>query len=112
MKAPEFTPGFRLSIVDGAVLVVGAVGIPLLWSMTWWWGYVIGFVLIHFFLFCNVFRVARPLELAWAGVFVVLAGATVATENPGWLIASSASLCTTVVVVLVEMRKPSYHGIG
>jgi hypothetical protein len=55
---------------------------------------------------------ARPLELVWAGAFVLLAGATVAFDAPGWLLTSLFSLLVTVVVVTVEMRKPSYHGVG
>jgi hypothetical protein len=80
--------------------------------MTWWWGFVVAFVLAHFFLFCNVVRMARPLELTWAAVFVVLAGATVAFGTPGWLATAAVSLVVTVVVAVVEMRKPSYHGVG
>lgn len=78
----------------------------------WWWAFVTAFVLTHFFLFCNVVRMARLLELAWAGVFVVLAGATVAVETPGWLVTALVSLLVTLIVVVVEMRKPSYHGVG
>jgi hypothetical protein len=55
---------------------------------------------------------ARPLELAWAGVFVVLAGTTIALETPGWWVTALGSLLVTVIVVVVEMRKPSYHGVG
>jgi hypothetical protein len=66
----------------------------------------------HFFLFCNVFRVSRAPELVWAGVFLALAGSTIALGVPGWPATVAASLATTVVVVTLEMRKPSYHGIG
>lgn len=80
--------------------------------IVWWWGFLPAFVLAHFFLFCNVVRMARPLELVWAGVFVVLAGATIAFEIPSWLVTAMVSLLVTVVVVVVEIRKPSYHGVG
>lgn len=80
--------------------------------VNWSWGFVIAFVLGHFFLFCNVVRMARPLELAWAGVFVALAAATIMLDTPGWLVTASVSLAATVVVVMVETRKPSYHGVG
>ena len=80
--------------------------------LVWWGGFVLAFVLAHFFLFCNVIRMARPLELIWAGVFVVLAGATLAFETPSWLVTAPVSLFVTAVVVVVEMRKPSYHGVG
>jgi hypothetical protein len=112
MKHTVFAPGFRLSVVDVFVLVGGTAAATALSIYVWWWGFVPAFVLAHFFLFCNVVRMARPLELVWAGVFVVLAGATIVFETPGWFVTALASLLVTVVVVVVEMRKPSYHGVG
>jgi hypothetical protein len=113
MNTPAFTPGFRLSAIDVIVLVAGAVTVSALATLNyWWWSFVIAFVLGHFFLFCNIIRMARPLELAWAGVFVTLAAATIAIDAPGWLVTAAVSLATTVVVVVAEMRKASYHGVG
>ena len=45
---------------------------------------------------------ARPLELLWGGAFVVLTGATVAFETPGWWATTPLSLLVTVIVVVVE----------
>jgi hypothetical protein len=112
MKQTVFAPGFRLSVVDVFVVIGGIVAAITLSMYMWWWGFVLAFVLAHFFLFCNIVRMARPLELIWAGVFVVLAGATIAFDAPGWLVTASASLLVTVIVVIVEMRKQSYHGVG
>jgi len=112
MQQPAFCPGFRLSVIDGFVLVVGVAGTIVLSMIVWWWGIVLAFVLGHFFLFCNVVRMARPLELLWGGVFVALAGATIAFETPGWLVTALLSLGVTLTAVVVEMRKPSYHGVG
>jgi hypothetical protein len=112
MQKKPFAPGFRLSFLDVFILVIGFLGAFALSMVVWWWGFVVGFVLGHFFLFCNVVRMARPLELAWGAVFVALAGATVALDTPGWLVTSCISLLVTVVIVVVEMRKPSYHGLG
>jgi hypothetical protein len=112
MKQAAFAPGFRLSVVDVFVLVGGTAASIALSMYVWWWGLVPAFVLGHFFLFCNVIRMARPLELVWAGMFVALAGATVAFETPGWLVTLVLSLLVTVVVVVVELRKPSYHGVA
>ena len=112
MKQLAFAPGFRLSVVDGFVLLGGGAGVIILSMIVWWWGFVLGFVLGHFFLFCNVVRMARPLELLWGGVFVALAGATIVLETPGWLVTALLSLVVTGVVVVVEMRKSSYHGVG
>jgi hypothetical protein len=112
MQKATFAPGVRLSFLDAIVLVIGGIGTLVLGALGWWLGFVVGFVVGHFFLFCNVFRVSRPLELAWAGVFVVLAMGTIAFDIPGWLITTMASLGATVLVVLLEMRRPSYHGLG
>lgn len=112
MKEAVFAPGFRLSAVDLFVLVGGAAAIVVLSMFEGWWGFVLAFVLAHFFLFCNVVRMARPLELVWSGVFVGLAAATIALETPSWLVTALVSLSVTVLVVIVEMRKPSYHGVG
>ena len=112
MKQAVFAPGFRFSVVDGIVLAGGTAAVIALSMYVWWWGFVPGFVLAHFFLFCNVVRMARPLELVWSGAFVVLTGTTLAFETPGWLVTAMGSLLVTAIVVVVEMRKPSYHGVG
>jgi hypothetical protein len=82
------------------------------WQVLWWTGFVIAFVVAHFFLFCNVFRMSRPLELVWAAIFVGLAGSTVVNEAPGWMVTVAGSLVVTVVVIAIEMRSPAYHGIA
>jgi hypothetical protein len=107
-----FAPGFRLSVLDMAVLTVGVTAAFALASAVFWWGIMFGFVLGHFFLFCNVVRMTRPLELAWAAVFVFLAAATIALGTPGWRATVSLSLFATVTVVVLQIRKPSYHGAG
>ncbi len=112
MQKRAFTPGFRLSTLDVMVIAVGSIGVVGLAFVVPWLAFVVAFVTGHFFVFCNVVRMARPLELIWAGVFVVLAGMTVAIDWPGWLATSVVSLAVTAVVVVIEMRKPSYHGVG
>jgi hypothetical protein len=112
MNQQAFAPGFRLSVVDVFVLVLGTAATIAFSMFEWWWGFVPAFVLAHFFLFCNVVRMARRLELMWASVFVVLAGATVVFDTPGWLVTALVSLLVTAVVVIIEIRKPSYHGVG
>jgi hypothetical protein len=112
MHGAAFAPGFRLSLFDTAILAVGATATVALAAIVWWWGFVIGFVVGHFFLFCNVVRLARPLELAWAGIFLILASATIISGAPGWAITAAVSLAATLAVVITEIRKPSYHGLG
>jgi hypothetical protein len=100
-----------MSVIDGAVIVAGVVAAVALWSTAWWLGFIVVFVVGHFFVFCNVFRLARPLELAWSGVFVVLTFCTVRFGWPSWVVAIGCSLVVTAVVAALEMRKPSYHGV-
>ena len=112
MPPPEFQPGFRLSTRDQIVLVVGALCALLAWPRLWWGGLAIAFAVGHFFLFCNVFRIARRLELVWTVVFLLLVRFSGVTGRPSWGVSALLSLSVTAVVVIIEMRKPSYHGIG
>lgn len=112
MQQAAFAPGFRLSVSDMLVLIVGTGGALALGSMVWWWGFVVGFAVGHFFLFCNVVRMARPLELLWAGVFVALAVATITLGVPAWPLTAASSLLVTALVVVLQLRSPSYHGLG
>lgn len=100
-----------MSVIDGVVIVVGIVVAVGLWPTAWWLGFIVAFVVGHFFVFCNVFRVARPLELAWSGLFVVLMYGTIRFGWPSWVVAIGCSLLVTAVVIGLEMRKASYHGV-
>jgi hypothetical protein len=66
MSLRPFAPGFRLSAIDVGVVLAGAIGSFLVAQVESWFGLAIAFTVGHFFLFCNVFRMPRPLELAWA----------------------------------------------
>jgi hypothetical protein len=109
---PKFAPGFRLSLRDAIVLVFG-IGSSIVLGKTFWpASLMIVFAVGHFFLFCNVFRISRRLELIWAGIFVTLSGATILTEFPGWFSTLAISFSATIGVIAFEMKKPSYHGVG
>lgn len=94
---PEFRPGFRLSTRDVVVLVVGALG-------------AVAAAVAHFFLFCNVVRVARRPELAWSVTFLACALAQQKLGLP-WPAAATIVAIATTTVVGRELRKPSYHGV-
>lgn len=112
MNTRPFNPGFRLSAMDVVVLLAGAIGSILAAKVASWLGMAIAFTVGHFFLFCNVFRMPRPLELAWAALFLLLLGSTAFMQQPGWLASFALSLAGTVVIVVFQMRQPSYHGVG
>ena len=107
----NFRPGFRLSAFDGVVIAMSSIVSIAIGSTTPGLAFVIIFVVSHFFLFCNVFRIARSLELVWSSIFVALAYCTITFSSPSWPITTLALLLVTIVVVAIEIRKPSYHGI-
>ena len=111
MPNPAFTPGFRFSTLDAVVLVVGTVATIGFALADLRIGIAIAFVVLHFFLFCNILRMSRPLELLWAAIFAVLAVFATA-ELIIWPIAFGCSLLTTVIVATLEMKRPSYHGVA
>ena len=94
----------------GVLLVAGGVA-ALLLPLDYWLALVVLFVVGHFFLFCNVLRMARHRELIWAGVFVSLAVCTVEAGVPSWLQTFAASLAATFVLGALELRSPTYHGV-
>ncbi len=68
--------------------------------------------LLHFFLWCNVFRVGSKRELLWSGVFIV--------NTAAWLYLWEFSVIRvfltqapfTLAVIAHTLRDPRYHGIA
>jgi hypothetical protein len=105
------THGFRFSATDALAIIVCAAA--TLWtqnqigSIAW----IFPFVLGHFFLFCNVFRVPRKPELFWASGFILFStcclAADVSVLHAMWLV-----LPLTFGVLIYSIHLPGYHGIG
>ena len=112
MVERKFQPGFRLSVIDVLVLVLGGVGSGYANTFDRWFGIAVAFVVLHFFLFCNVLRLPRLPELIWAGVFSAMACGAIALRFPPWSVVFGVSLMVTVAVAFIEIRRPSYHGVG
>ena len=106
-----FKPGVRFSKLDAVILLVGLYISADTAAVMPWYGIAIGFVIAHFFLFCNIVRMARASELAWAALFVALASSTILTGVPRWPVTLAIAMAATVLLVALEMRKLSYHGI-
>ena len=111
MTTPTFSPGFRLSLFDVLILLGGLMGSIALGMRIWWAGMVVALVVVHFFLFCNVFRISRPPELIWAAAFVALAGSTIVTGLPGWVATPVLAVALSTFLIWRETRKADYHGI-
>ena len=105
------TWGFRFSWSDGLTLLCfagGAVGLRRMHSELWW---LLLIVAGHFFVFCNVFRIVRPRELAWAALFLVNVCAWFVFGRLEWLPVLLTQLPISVLVIGAEIRSPRYHGI-
>ena len=108
----QFSPGFRLSIPDTAfVLLLGGFTI-----YAWISGYsflsaALATPTLHFFLFCNVFRIRRAAELTWAAFCVALFVLGYQFKVNPYTIAAACGFLGAIVIA-VEMRHPSYHGLA
>ena len=107
-----FKPGFRLSVLDAVVLAAGSIAALALAQTVWWAGFIVAFAVGHFFLFCNIVRMRRALEVPWAALFTALAAGTLVFDVPGWPATITLSLLATAAAVTFELRSPSYHGLG
>jgi hypothetical protein len=103
--------GFRLSIIDAVVLVAAGPATWLAWPRIGALAGVIPLVVLHFFLFCNIFRIHRTKELIWAAVCVVNVFAWAAFGETSWAGILSVQLPLTVGLIIWEIRGPWYHGI-
>ena len=105
-------PGFRFSPRDAAVIGVFTLATAWLWAWVDSLSLLLLGVLIHFFLFCNVFRVRTRYELIWAASFVVNAGAWQLADELSWQRLLGSQMVVTALVIGAELRSPSYYGIG
>jgi len=112
VKGRVFAPGFRISVWDAVVLCGGALGAWWLYRIEWWIGVLLAWVVGHFFLFCNVFRISRGPELIWAAVFVLLCASRLLFHVPGWMATFLGSVLVAMLLIALEMVRPCYHGIG
>lgn len=117
---PRFSPGFRFSKLDAAVLFFGSYTALDLYAVPQALGSgtdinvaaALALPIIAFFLFCNAFRVSRPLELAWAALYVALMVATIRYQLLDWWLSVTLSIVALATVIYAQTRKPSYHGVG
>ncbi len=110
--ARQSPPGFRFSLRDACVIALCAL-------TTWWlWGtlgsiaILLPGVLLHFFLFCNVFRVRTRYELIWAALFLLNASAWQIAHELSWQGLLGSQLAVSVLVIGAELRSPTYCGVG
>lgn len=105
------TWGFRFSTADAVAIAICVVATAALWAPTEGMAFLFPFVLGHFFLFCNVFRIARKPELIWAVVFLMNFGGWWLSGRLSWPGVMAIQLPLTAFLIGWEMRQPWYHGI-
>lgn len=107
----SFKPGFRFSKLDAVFLVLGVIGLIVAGKYDAMFALLIGFVVFHFFLFCNVFRISRPPELLWAASVLTLTASCLIYGQPSWLVVFGVGIVLSQILIALELRKPSYHGV-
>lgn len=104
--------GFRISWIDCVVIMTT---VALTWSQ---WAATEGLIAIlpitfgHFFLFCNVFRIHRNLELIWASCFMVAAGTWIVLQPLAWWWLLAGMSPITITLITIEIKHERYHGVG
>src|SRR5439155_16220925 len=84
------------------------VGLHWLVSSLWW---LVAIVAVHFFLFCNVFRVIRRRELIWAALSFLNVGFWLWLGRLDWFSVLACKLPVTVGFIAWEVKTTRYHGI-
>ncbi len=109
-RIATFDPGFRLSELDVGFMLLALVSSPLFGRLHDQLALGVIFVVFHFFLFCNVLRAKRWLEILWAAVFVALWTSSYLGGAPSWPLTYGLAFAVTIAVTLVQVLLPSYHG--
>ena len=108
----DFKPGFRLSKIDILAIIGGAVVAAASFPYSSVITFLVLFVVGHFFLFCNIIRMSRSSELIWSGIFLALSSASLLKGFPSWSVTVLISTLLTAILVVIETRKSSYHGVS
>ena len=111
MQNRQFKPGFRLSVIDVFVLLLGLAAVFVYLKSVPQFSAIIFFVVLHFFLFCNLVRMSRLPELLWASLFLMFCLASLRFDLLPFYMVFILSAIFSVLLILFETRKKSYHGI-
>jgi len=111
-RDPRRRYGFRLWVSDMVVILACFPATWLLWRWFDEQALMLPLVLGHFFLFCNVFRVRRRLELWWAAALVVNGLVWIGVEDFGLLEIWIVQTPVTLVVIGITVAGRDYRGIG
>ena len=97
--------------MDVVILIVGLLGAWYLTTIDLSLSLMVIFVVGHFFLFCNVIRMARIPELIWAASFLMLCVGSIQFKLLSLYMVFLVSMMITLVLTAYELKKASYHGV-
>ena len=106
------SPGFRCSAVDLLVLTASVVATRGLWNVSEGASAFLLFLVGHFFLFCNVFRVPRWTELFWGACFLLNVSGNVLGASLDYPRIMFLQAPITLFVIGWAISRSGYHGIG
>jgi len=102
--------GFRFSAMDAFIFAGGLLTTIAIWYFDEFFALVIPYLLGHFFLFCNTFRIGGERSLIWVGSFLANVYIWLNTHNLVILLGIQA-LITFVLIVQCVLGK-NYHGLA
>lgn len=102
--------GFRFSTMDMLIFSVGIFATIVLWNSWGPFALLVPYLLGHFFLFCNTFRVGGERTLIWVGTFLANACVWSRTANIEIPLIIQAVVTTMLIVQCVFGK--NYHGIA
>ena len=111
-RAQKRAAGFRFSVIDAVAIILCVIGTCLLWPHLYTMSLFFPFVLFHFFLFCNVFRISRPPELIWAAIFIFNVISVLGMKHKMFPYVFWAQLPVTLAVLIYGVMQKDYHGVG
>lgn len=104
--------GLRFSVTDGIAIVLCALATWSAWPFLGEMAVVFPVVLGHFFLFCNVFRISRNLELLWSALFMCNVGIWAGLGSFVWMKILLTQTPVTILFIALTVFGEDYHGIG
>lgn len=103
--------GFRLSLSDAIIILACILTTWFLRGPLGEFALLFPFVLGHFFLFCNVFRVGTRAELVWCFCFIGVFLVSLQAGEFGIGTLLTAQSPVTLGVIGYALTRPGYHGI-
>lgn len=102
--------GFRFSLMDGLIFVGGLITTMAIWSLIGPFALLIPYLLGHFFLFCNTFRVGGERSLIWIGSFLTNVYFWPQTQIIELHLAIQALI--TILLIAQCVLGKNYHGLA